>query len=239
MRPVLYVIALLCFSFAATGQPYKYLVLKGGGIRGIAYIGAIKALEECKAADKIEKVAGTSAGAITGTLFAFGYSAAEMERIMLGLNISTFNDGGWFFIGGQKRLRKNYGWYIGRKLEEWIEEKTSDKTGIAHITFLQLHHLVATGKKYKDLYITATNLTKQRPEVFSWETTPDLPVAAAVRASAAIPLYYGAVFMDSAGQMTIHPDNDSRYNVYVDGGLLANTVSTSISGMIFVINWYG
>jgi NTE family protein len=49
-----------------------------------------------------------------------------------------------------------------------------------------------------------------------------MPVAIAVRASAAVPLYYGAVFIDSAGNVTEHPEKDVQYNVYIDGGLLAN-----------------
>ena len=48
------------------------LVLSGGGARGIAHIGVLKALEENDI--KITHVAGTSAGAIVGSLFAAGHS---------------------------------------------------------------------------------------------------------------------------------------------------------------------
>ncbi len=47
------------------------LVLSGGGVRGIAHIGAIKALEENKI--HITHVAGTSSGAIVGALYAAGH----------------------------------------------------------------------------------------------------------------------------------------------------------------------
>jgi len=204
------------------GQEYKYLVLKGGGIRGIAYTGALKVLEDRHLTQTMERVAGTSVGAITGTLFALGYTTDQMQEIMLGLDISSFNDGEWFFIGGQKRVRKNYGWYKGKRLEQWIGRHIKERTGDEQTTFLQLHHLAQTDKKYKDLYITATNLTKQRTEVFSWETYPNMPIKTAVRASAAIPLYFGAVFMDSTGNVINRPKKNMNYNVYVDGGLLAN-----------------
>lgn len=52
------------------------LVLSGGGVRGIAHIGAIKALEEYGVVTTT--VAGTSAGAVVGALYAHGYNPEEM-----------------------------------------------------------------------------------------------------------------------------------------------------------------
>ncbi|MCW3123695.1 MAG: patatin [Flavipsychrobacter sp.] len=213
---------LLLHVHILSAQQYKYLVLKGGGIRGIAYTGALKVLEEQNITPHIEKVAGTSVGAITGVLFCLGYSAKQMEDIMFGLNIKTFNDGRGYFIGGQKRVRKNYGWYRGNKLEQWIGKQIKEQTGNDNTTFLQLHLLAQKNSKFKDMYVTATNLTKQRLEIFSWETYPDMPVKTAVRASVSIPLYFGAVFMDSTGKIIEHPNKHSHYNVFADGGLLAN-----------------
>ena len=48
------------------------LSLAGGGIRGIAHVGVLKALEENNI--EIEAIAGTSAGSIVATLYAMGYS---------------------------------------------------------------------------------------------------------------------------------------------------------------------
>ncbi len=52
------------------------LVLSGGGVRGIAHIGAIKALEEMNIVPS--HVAGTSAGAIIGALYAAGIGWEEI-----------------------------------------------------------------------------------------------------------------------------------------------------------------
>ncbi len=52
------------------------LVLSGGGIRGAAHIGAIKAFEECGIHPS--SIAGTSAGAIVGALYSYGYDYKEM-----------------------------------------------------------------------------------------------------------------------------------------------------------------
>ena len=52
------------------------LVLSGGGAKGIAHIGAIKALEENDI--PIDYITGTSMGAIVGALYAIGYTPEEM-----------------------------------------------------------------------------------------------------------------------------------------------------------------
>jgi NTE family protein len=57
------------------------LVLSGGGAKGVAHIGVIRALEENGI--PIDYIAGTSMGAIIGGLYAAGYSPYEMEQIFL------------------------------------------------------------------------------------------------------------------------------------------------------------
>ena len=56
------------------------LVLSGGGAKGITHIGIIRALEENDI--PIDYVAGTSMGAIIGSLYAMGYSPDEMEELL-------------------------------------------------------------------------------------------------------------------------------------------------------------
>lgn len=61
---------------------YKNLVFKGGGVRGIAYVGALKYLYENGLTRSLERVAGTSAGAITALVLALNPgSFAEIKRI--------------------------------------------------------------------------------------------------------------------------------------------------------------
>ena len=50
----------------------------GGGIKGAAHIGAIKALEEENL--KFDYISGTSSGSIIATLYAAGYSSDEMLK---------------------------------------------------------------------------------------------------------------------------------------------------------------
>ena len=55
------------------------LSLSGGGVKGAAHIGVIKALEEKNI--KIDSIAGTSSGSIVATLYAMGYNADEIYKI--------------------------------------------------------------------------------------------------------------------------------------------------------------
>src|SRR5437016_2616985 len=56
------------------------LVLSGGGARGLAHIGVIRALEENHI--PIDYIAGTSSGAIVGSMYAQGYSPHQMDSIV-------------------------------------------------------------------------------------------------------------------------------------------------------------
>ena len=66
---------------AATGEfsrPRICLVLSGGGARGIAHVGVIKALEDMHV--PIDCIAGTSMGAVIGGLYASGMTAAQIDE---------------------------------------------------------------------------------------------------------------------------------------------------------------
>ncbi|MGE0100012.1 MAG: patatin-like phospholipase family protein [Hydrogenophaga sp.] len=63
---------------SAPGRPRIGLVLSGGGARGFAHVGVIKALEAARV--PVDVIVGTSMGAIVGGLYASGMSADELER---------------------------------------------------------------------------------------------------------------------------------------------------------------
>lgn len=62
-------------------RPKVGLALSGGGARGLAHIGVLKALE--RAGIPVDMIAGTSMGSIIGGLHAAGYSADELEQLAL------------------------------------------------------------------------------------------------------------------------------------------------------------
>ena len=62
-------------------RPKVGLVLSGGGARGAAHVGVIRLLEEMQI--PVDYVAGTSMGAIVGALYAIGYTADEMDSLLM------------------------------------------------------------------------------------------------------------------------------------------------------------
>ncbi|MFC7667034.1 patatin-like phospholipase family protein [Hymenobacter humi] len=98
------------------------------------------------------------------------------------------------------------------------------KTQQPNLTLAELHTLAQQQpRRFRDLYTTGTNLTTQRVQVFSYETTPTMRVADAVRISMSIPLYFRAVLLDAQNQIiTGTPAPGQPVQVLVDGGLLAN-----------------
>ncbi len=67
------------------------LVLSGGGAKGIAHIGVIRALEENDI--PIDYVAGTSMGAIVGGMYAAGYSPSEMMELITSSDFAYWSTG--------------------------------------------------------------------------------------------------------------------------------------------------
>src|SRR5688500_9947810 len=100
----------------------KNLVFEGAGIRGIAYAGVIEELENQKMLGNLQKVGGTSAGAITALMLSLNYSSADIARIVSSTEFRKFNDGRFMFLGGFARMNKNYGWYRGDKFTAWLSD---------------------------------------------------------------------------------------------------------------------
>ena len=69
---------------------YADLVCKGGGVKGVALVGALSLFEE--KGYIWQRVAGTSVGAIVASLVAVGYTATEIKDIMFELDFNKFAD---------------------------------------------------------------------------------------------------------------------------------------------------
>ncbi len=90
MRQEFLILLLLFFGFSAPAQQVG-LVLSGGGAKGIAHIGVLKALEENDI--PIDYITGTSMGGVVGAMYAAGYSPAEMEYIALSTDFQDWVSG--------------------------------------------------------------------------------------------------------------------------------------------------
>ncbi len=179
------------------------LVFKGGGVLGIAYVGAIKALDEEGILQNIKRTAGTSAGALVAALVAFNYHAEEIIELMSDTNFINFEND-----ENPIRIATRYGLYDGLSALRWIENFISKKTNNPKITFAEMKAL-----GYKELRVFATDLTDNKFQEFSSRTTPNAIVSESIRASMSIPLFFDVwKFSNSI-------PND---HLYVDGGLTYN-----------------
>jgi len=71
-----------------TGRPTVALALSGGGARGLAQIGMLRALEEADI--PVVGIAGTSMGAIIGGLYAAGYTSTYLDSLVRTVNWGSF-----------------------------------------------------------------------------------------------------------------------------------------------------
>jgi NTE family protein len=96
-----------CILCAVSAFPQEVgLVLSGGGAKGAVHIGIIKALEENDI--PIDYIAGTSIGAIIGSLYAMGYSPDEMLQLFLSENFHYWQTG---------KIEENYQFYFWKNAE--------------------------------------------------------------------------------------------------------------------------
>lgn len=200
---------------------FKNLVFEGGGVKGIAYVGAMEVLDREGILNNIERVAGTSAGAMVAVLVGLKYSAEEVKDVLWHLDFKNFMDKSNFFVGNTTRLLKEYGWYKGDFFRQTMADLIQRKTGNGEITFGEL----AATKEYREIYLVGANLSTGLSEVFSHKTTPEMKVADAARISMSIPLFFASV-----------KGGKNKQHIYVDGGLLENYPIKTFDQVEFIAN---
>jgi len=193
------------------------LVFEGAGIRGLAYSGVIKGLEENGVMPQIKRIGGTSAGAITALMLSIGYDSAEIYSIISNTKFQKFNKGKFGIFGGINRMKKRYGWYKNDKFEKWLEEIIEKKIGNSEITFKELKE-----SGYKELHVTGTSMNRQELIVFNFLTYPDMKIKDAIKVSVSIPLYFEAIFLDSKGTLYDRQEEGLELDIVVDGGIIGN-----------------
>lgn len=180
----------------------KNLVLSGGGLLGISYIGFFKYLEENNATNqiKIKTITGCSAGAIFGSLFAIGYTSIELDAIVKSMNFKEYLN---ITADSIINFMRTKGLESGKNLIKLIKKCIKDKTGNEDITFCQIQERFNI-----KLSIGITNLTTSKFELLGCHNMPNLPIYQAINASIAIPFIFEPVVINN--------------NVCCDGGLLDN-----------------
>ncbi|MDL2315159.1 patatin-like phospholipase family protein [Bacteroidales bacterium OttesenSCG-928-C19] len=196
------------------GRKKVGLVLSGGGAKGVAHIGVIQALEENGI--PIDYIAGTSAGAIVGGLYAAGYSPKEMYDFFVSQELDDCLKG---------KIDDKYLYYFTKANPDpsWLRARFSfSKEGLKFlapasiispklIDFLFMEFFAeataVAGRNFDSLFVpfrcVATDLTNQKAHYFK-----DGDVGKAVRASMTFPFYFNPIVEDSI--------------IYFDGGIHDN-----------------
>lgn len=184
-------------------------VFDGGGVKGIALVGALARLE----AEGVvfRRVAGTSAGAVVAALVAAGYPAAEIRALFWAQDFTAFADvrpltGPWY-RHPLRRLRLlapvpfvwgRYGMFSTDPIYRWVRGLLAQR-GVR--TFADCRTF---------LRVFAADITHEELLVFDPAKTPEVEVAEAVRLSLTMPILFKANRWRCRG----------RWAWVVDGGLL-------------------
>ncbi len=179
------------------GRPKIGLTLSGGGAKGLAHIGILKALDS--AGLKIDYVTGTSMGSIIGSLYAIGYPADSIEKMALGIN--------WdLLLSNQASLRtlfmeekEEYSKYTVEL--PWVDHNFRLPTGILQgqelwLTLSEMFYPVYNQKDFSKFSMPfkciGTDVGNGEAVVMSKGE-----ITSAIRASMAIPSFFTAVDYDS------------------------------------------
>ncbi|TFV94672.1 alpha/beta hydrolase [Algoriphagus kandeliae] len=212
---VIFTVLLLCFSShylmgqVSSEKPARIgLVLSGGGAKGIAHVGVIKAMEE--AGLRPDYIVGTSMGSVIGGLYAIGYSADDLEKVIRSTN--------WDLVVSNRVDFKDIAFeekeYYNRYLLEvpFNKGKLTLPSGLIHGQVLSeiLHYYTFPASQYQDFdefpipfRCIATDVRTGKPIVFDKGYLHD-----AIRSSIAIPTAFTAFNLDST--------------LVVDGGVVNN-----------------
>ncbi len=197
------------------------LVFEGGGVKGIGLAGAYREL--CDRGYQTQCVAGTSAGAITASLVAAGYSGAELEQLVLHeMDFRSFADRShvaWAgLLGDGIEIARRHGIHSGDAFMAWIRGALGAK-GVHTFADLRDDAAADERRRYR-LQLIASDLSDASMLVLPRDAPrlgidPDrLVVAEAVRMSMSIPIFF---------EPWIHTNPETaRRHVIVDGGILSN-----------------
>lgn len=198
-----FLLALFCFRFV---QAQKVgLVLSGGGAKGMTHIGIIRALEENNI--PIDYIAGTSMGAIVGSLYAMGYSPDDMEALLRSPDFKR-----WY--SGQVESQYEYYFKKGRPTPEFLNIRFAFKDSLRskslrlptsmvspiqmNLVFVELfaRSTAACRGDFDDLFVpfrcVASDVYNKKPLIMRNGDLGD-----AVRASMSFPFVFKPIEIDS------------------------------------------
>jgi NTE family protein len=195
----------------------KNIIFSGGGIKGLAYIGVLKCLEEQKI--KIKAASGTSAGSIFALFAVLGLNYKQIKNIFYTINLNDLQN------LSINNLFNNFGLDNGDGPMNFFKAVVRVTTGKDSTTFAELYE-----KTKKELIIVGSCIEPDcaGPEYFSHKSYPNMKIIDALRISISIPLYYtyctynnkkyvdGALFADCPFEYFNDPENTIGFKLIQD-----------------------
>ena len=180
--------------------PPLRIVLSGGGIRGLSYVGVFLELEKRGFLKNVKEILGVSCGAFFGFAYSIGYTPKEMFEFVESFDFSLVQniepDIAFEFLS-------QFGIDDKSQLKKLLFSLLKNKGFNVDSTFQDLYN-----KTKFTLRFYASNLNRCRLDEFSYELTPNLNVVDALLASMCIPGYFIPSIINEL--------------TYVDGGLINN-----------------
>lgn len=127
-------------------KDYEYLVFSGGGIKGIAYTGALNELQKHhiiydeNGKFKLKGIAGTSAGSIIAALLAVGYKPNELSKVMAEIEFDKILDDKCGYLRDAYNLITDWGLCPGNYVLQLMGDYITKKVGNPDYTLEDLYH---------------------------------------------------------------------------------------------------
>jgi len=194
-------------------KQYQNIVLCGGGSKCIALCGCLHFLEKHKLINNIQRVVGTSAGALIGLLLTLGYTSDEIDyeiehlsgkKIFGNLQSLSFTALPQLIY----RLISSYGIDNGDALRDYLKDIFIRKGISPNTTFAKLYKICKKNGRNIKFTAVATSLTHKNLKIFNVNKTPNVNVIDAVMASTCIPFIFKPIKINGES--------------FLDGGLKNN-----------------
>lgn len=182
-------------------QDKTILVLSGGGIKGIAHIGALHRLFELGYLSNFNKFIGASVGGLLIALLVIGYTPKEIWDFIQIFEFTKMVSLDIFNISSKCGIDD------GSKLEYVICNMISAKNIDPYIT---LGNLFIKTQKY--IIFSAVSINEQSVYYISHITFPEMPLITAIRITTCIPIYF----------VPIKYTYNDKEMCFIDGGCMDN-----------------
>lgn len=196
------------FDVSEIGSKDYFCIFGGGAIRGLAYLGALRAMQEMNIA--IKAFAGSSVGSVFAVFAAMNFSNEEFLKVFDEVNFELFRD-------VRFDIAKKFAISKGEHFLEWLRDNIEKKQ--YGESYLKGKNQPVTFKDIDtDCFVITANINGCEPYIFSKYTTPDFEVAKAIKISTSLPGLFEPYEFDN--------------NMLVDGDMMKSWPMWKISDLL-------